>query len=88
MNERGGDSRMEDVSGMVHAFLKGTVKVGECFGTASKPKALAEIVTAFGAIRAAVAHNTRLNSNSLSEYQIRDAGPNLRHDAGGFVTED
>jgi hypothetical protein len=79
---------MEDVRGMVHEFLKGTVKVGECFGTASKPKALAEIVTAFGAIRAAVAHDASLNSNSLSLYEIRDAWPNRRHDAGGFVTED
>ena len=59
---------MEDVSGMVHAFLKGTVKVGERFGTASKPKALAEIVTAFGAIRAVVAHDASLNGNSLSDY--------------------
>ena len=59
---------MEDVRRMVHVFLKGTVEVGECFGTASKPKTLAEIVTAFGAIRAVVAHNASLNSNSLSEF--------------------
>ena len=63
-----GSSRMEDVSGMVHAFLKGAVQVGECFGTASKPKALAEVVTAFGAIGAVVAHDASLNSNSLSDY--------------------
>jgi hypothetical protein len=59
---------MEDVSGMIHAFLKGAVQVGECFGTASKPKALAEIVTTFGAIGAVVAHDASLNSNSLSDY--------------------
>jgi hypothetical protein len=39
--------RMEDVGGMVHAFLKGTIKVGECFCTASKAKFFAKIVAAF-----------------------------------------
>jgi hypothetical protein len=79
---------MEDVGGMVHAFLKGAVKVGECFRTASKSEIFAQIVSALGAICAVVAHDARLNRNSLSEHEIRDAGTDCRHDAGGFVTED
>jgi len=79
---------MEDVGGMVHAFLKGAVKVGECFRTASKPEVFAQIVSALGTIRAVVALDARLNRNSLSEHEIGDAGTDCRHDAGGFVTED
>jgi len=33
--------RMEDVGGMIHAFLKSTIKVGECFCAASEAKVFA-----------------------------------------------
>jgi hypothetical protein len=59
--------RMEDVGGMVHTFLKGTVKVGKCFRTASKTKAFTQIVAAFGAICATIAHDTSLDGDSLAE---------------------
>lgn len=58
---------MEDVGGMVHTFLKGAVKVGECFCTASKAKAFTQIVAAFGAICATIAHDTSLNGDSLAK---------------------
>ena len=79
---------MEDVGGMVHTFLKGTVKMGECFRTASKAKVFAEIVAAFGAIRATIAHDASLNGDSLTLHQMCDAGTNSSHDAGGFMTKD
>jgi hypothetical protein len=59
---------MEDVGGMVHAFLKGAVEVGECFCAASKAEILAEIVAAFGAMVTVIAHDASLNSDSLTGY--------------------
>ena len=58
---------MEDVGGMVHTLLKGTVKVGERFCTASEAKAFTEIVAAFGAICTTIAHDTGLDGDSLTE---------------------
>jgi hypothetical protein len=78
---------MKDVGGMVHAILKGTIKVGECFCTAGKTKIFAQIVAALGAIVTAIAHDARLDSNSLTEDEIRDARTKCGHDTGGLMTE-
>ena len=59
---------MEDMGRMVHAFLKGAVKMRECTCTASEAKLFAQIVAAFAAIVAVLAHNASLDSNSLADY--------------------
>jgi chaperonin GroEL (HSP60 family) len=56
------------MSRMVHAFLKGAVKMRECFCTASEAKLFAQIIAAFEAIVAVLAHNASLDSNSLTDY--------------------
>jgi hypothetical protein len=72
---------------MIHAFLKGAVKMRECFCTASKAKLFTQIIAAFEAIVAVLAHNASLDSNSLADYQILDTGTDSSHDTGSFVTE-
>jgi hypothetical protein len=59
---------MEDMGWMVHAFLKGTVKVRKSFCATSKTKVLAEIVAALGAIITVIAHDASLDSDSLTRY--------------------
>jgi len=59
---------MEDMGGMVHAFLKRAVKMRECFCTAGKPKFFAQVIAAFEAIVTVLAHNASLDSNSLTDY--------------------
>lgn len=78
---------MEDMSRMIHAFLKGAVKMRECFCTASKTKFFAQIIAAFEAIFTLLAHNASLDSHALTDKQILDAGTDLSHDTGSFVAE-
>lgn len=59
---------MEDMGRMVHAFLKSTVKMRECFCAASKAKLFAQIIAAFKTIVAFLAHNASLDSYSLADY--------------------
>jgi len=58
---------MEDMGGMVHAFLKSAVKMREGFRTAREAKFFAQIVAAFEAIVAVLAHNASLDGNSLTD---------------------
>ena len=53
---------------VVHTFLKGAVQMRECFCAASKAKLFAQIITAFEAIVAVLAHNASLDSNSLADH--------------------
>ncbi len=78
---------MEDMGRMVHAVLKGAVKMRECFCTACKAKFFAQIIAALEAVVAFLAHNASLNSHSLADYQVLDAGTDCGHDTGSFVTE-
>jgi hypothetical protein len=78
---------VEDMGRMVHAFLKGAVKMRECFCTASEAKLFALIIAAFEAIVAVLAHNASLDSYSLADYQVLDTRTNCSHDTGSFVTE-
>jgi hypothetical protein len=59
---------MEDMGGMVHAFLQGTVKVRKRFCATSKTKVLAEIVATLGTIITIIAHNASLDSDTLTRY--------------------
>jgi hypothetical protein len=59
---------MEDMGGVVHAFLKGAVKMRECFCTTSKTKFFAQIIAAFEAVVTVLAHYASFDSNSLTDY--------------------
>jgi hypothetical protein len=72
---------------MVHAFLKGAVKMRECFCTASKAKLFAQIIAAFEAIVAVLAHHASLDSDSLADDQVLDTRTDCSHETGSFVTE-
>ena len=73
---------------MVHVLLEGTIEVGESLGATGEPKALAEVVTTFGAVATLVAHNSGLDGHSLTDHKVLDIGANRGHDASGLVAED
>jgi hypothetical protein len=59
---------MEDMGRMVHAFLKGAVKMRECFCTTCKTEFFAQVIAAFEAIFTILAHNARLDSHSITDH--------------------
>jgi hypothetical protein len=79
---------VEDVSGVIHAFLECPIKMWKRFCTASKTEALAQVVAALGAVVTVVAHDAGFNGDPLSRCQILDARSDSSHDAGGFMAED
>ena len=79
---------MEDVGGMVHVTLEGSIEVGEGLRATSEAEALAEVVAALGAEATVVAHDAGLDSYSLANHKVLNIRTNRGYDASGFVTED
>ena len=52
---------------MIHAFLKGAVKMRECFCTTCKAEFFAEVVATFETIFTILAHNACLDSHSITD---------------------
>lgn len=77
---------MENVCGVVHTVLEGTVEMGEGFGTAAEPHALAEVVATLFAVVAVVAHDAGLDGYSLTDHNVFDARAYGGDDSTCFVT--
>ena len=73
---------------MIHILLEGSIEVGESLGTTGEPKALAEVVTTFGAVATVVAHNSGLDGYSLANHKVLNIRANRGHDASGLMAED
>ena len=80
-------SRVEDMGGVVHAFLKSTVCVGEGLCGGAEAHVLAEVVAALGTIGAVVAHDACLDRYSLTGDEVLDTGADSSDDASCFVAE-
>ena len=80
--------RVEDVCGMVHAFLKGPVEVREGFGAAGEAEVLAEVIAAALAVVAVPAHDAGLDGDALADDEVLDTRTDGGDDASSFMTED
>ena len=78
---------MEDMCGVVHALLEGTVCMGEGLCAAAEAHVLAEVVAALGAVGAVVAHDACLDRYSLTGNEVLDTGADSSDDASCFVAE-
>ena len=78
---------MEDVRRVVHAVLEGPVGVWEGFCAAAEAHVLAEVVAAFVAVAAVVAHNARLDGHALARNEVLHAWPDGRDDTCSLVSE-
>ena len=84
---------MEDMCGVVHALLEGTVCMGEGLCAAAEAHVDAEVVAAVETVAALVrglggTRNARLNCDALANSEARNAGPNGCDDTTSFVSED
>lgn len=81
-------SRVEDVGGVVHTLLEGSVCVGEGLCGGAEAHVLAEVVAALCAVRAVVAHDAGLDRDTLARDEVLDTGADGGDDACGLVAED
>ena len=66
---------------MVHSVLQSAVEMWECLGAAAKAHIFAEIVAAFVAVAAVVAHDASLNRDALTDDKVLDPWTDCCHDA-------
>ena len=81
-------SRVENVCWVVHAILEGTVEMWEGLCAAAETHVLAEVVAAFGAVAAVVAHDACLYCDTLTDDEVLYTGADGCDGAGCFMAED
>ena len=79
---------MDAVRGVVHALLEGAVEVRECLCAAGEAHVLAEVVAAFGAVAAVVAHDACLYCDTLTDDEVLYTGADGCDGASSFMAED
>lgn len=81
-------SRVENVCWVVHAILEGTVEMWKGLCAAAETHVLAEVVAAFGAVGAVVAHDASLYCDTLSDDEVLYTWTDGCDGASCFMAED